>query len=139
MLDLFGHDTVNKNTEKVLLSERELDFVCDAIFAEGELLKELGVNLEKLRSLKNTTHITPIRKEAWAEFAWVFDLGEPAFVTFDTACDVCGADAENLRTAIGREFGDEILLMYESICARIPEKASRFTLRLRHYIHLKIN
>ena len=54
MLDLFGHDTVNKNTEKVLLSERELDFVCDAIFAEGELLKELGVNLEKLRSLKNT-------------------------------------------------------------------------------------
>ena len=138
MLDLFEQEEQESST-KVCFSERELDFVVDAIFCEGELLKELGISLQKLRDLKQSTQITPIRKQAWDEFVWVFDLGEPALVTFDMACDVCGADAQGLRAAIGRAFRNEILLMYEFLCARLPDRASCLKRRLCEYVKLKTN
>ena len=52
MLDLFEQEELESST-KVCFSERELDFVFDAIFCEGELLKELGISLQKLRDLKD--------------------------------------------------------------------------------------
>lgn len=136
MNDLFG-DAID-DVEKARFSDNEVELFFDNVIFEGELIKELGCNLEKLRGLNGSDKFNAIRKVAWGDFAWVYNLGESAPLSFDLACDLCGADAENIRAAISREFGNELRIMYKTVSARIPEDATLIGRRLGWYVSLSI-
>lgn len=136
MLDLLGME-IPDPVMKVVFSEAEVDSLYVNIISEGELLNDLGANLEKLKDMKGDLRINTVRKNVWNDLIWVYELDEPSPVPFDLACEVCGADAEGIRSAISQEFGDEIRLMYKVICAQIPGSAEKFTMRLRRYARIE--
>lgn len=133
MQDLFGMEI---EEERILLSENELDNLVDNIIFEGELIVQIGVNLQKLKNQKSTEKINPVRKVAWEDFLWVYDLGLPATLPFDRACDASRADAENIRCMISKEFGDEIRTMYAVIINRLPECTEEISRKLGRYVNL---
>ena len=70
------------------------------------------------RLLKTEDHFLfcAARREAWEDLMWVYDLYEsPPYIPFDTACDVVGLDAEDIRSAISNEFGDELRRLSQTI------------------------
>ena len=134
MQDLFGTEV---EEERPVLSDAELDNLVENIFFEGELIAQVGVNLQKLKTQKSTEKISPARKVAWEDFLWIYDLGMPAALSFDKACEASNADAENIRCMISREFCDEIRIMCEVLTTRIPECGEEISRKLGRYIKLK--
>lgn len=133
MQDLFGTELdVNENQ---VLSEDEIDNLVENIFFEGELIAQVGANLEKLKNQKSTK-INPVRKMAWEDFLWIYDLGMPAALSFDRACEASNADAENIRCMVSKKFGDEIRTMCQVITTRMPECAEEISRKLSRYVKL---
>jgi len=139
MLDLFGQEVPPKHTAKAVFSDVEIDGIFDNILNEGELLKDLAANLKKLRRLKDKAQITAARKTAWIDLVWVFGLDEPSNVPFEVACCVCGANDENIRAAISREFANEIRMMHGVITARLPHLHEKWTRHLGRYVCLGVH
>lgn len=133
MNDLFG---VEIEDVRSFFSEQEVDDFLDNVIFEGELIKQVGSNLQELKSQKTTDKFNPVRKVAWEDFLWIYDLGMPATVSFDTACDATNSDAEHIRCMISREFADEIRTMYETIITRLPECSEEISRKLRRYVTL---
>lgn len=137
MLDLFEME-VPEPPRRIAFSELEVDEIYDHIIGEGELLRDLAANLEKLQKMDpSDLSINKVRKTAWNDFIWVFGIDEPSPVPFDTACEVCGADAENIRAGISKAFGDEIRLMHKALCGQVPHMTQRLTLYLGRYVRLE--
>lgn len=140
MQDLFGQETTvyrghPLSTEK--FTDEESDQVLDDVVYEGMLLKQTADTLAKLKNLGDSSVIGQVRREAWEEFMWIYDLWHtPAYVPFDTACAIAGADAEKLRGSISHMFADEINLMFDTVVAKQPEERTHLISKLRHYIDL---
>lgn len=132
MQDLFGTEL---DEERPVLSEDEIDNLVENIFFEGELIAQVGANLEKLKNQKSTK-INPVRKMAWEDFLWIYDLGMPAALSFDRACEASNADAENIRCMVSKKFGDEIRTMCQVITTRMPECAEEISRKLSRYVKL---
>lgn len=136
MQDLFGMQ-MPEMVRKVVFTDAEVDDMFDHIIGEGELLKDMASNLEKLKSLeKGDLSINQVRKAAWNDIIWAFGLDEPSPVPFDVACDFCGVDSDNIRAGISREFGDEVRLMHQVICAQLPHLREKLTRHLGRFVSL---
>lgn len=133
MQDLFGTEV---EEERPALSESELENLVENIFFEGELIKQVSANLKNLKNQKSTERISPARKAAWEDFLWVYELGMPAALSFDKACEISNADSEKIRCMISRGFSDEIRTMCKVLTARIPECEEEFSRKLGRYIKL---
>ena len=139
MIDLFGAD-VPEPARRIAFSDMEVDEIYDHLIGEGELLKDLASNLEKLQKINpNDLSMNAVRKAAWKDFIWVFGIDEPSPIPFDIACDICGADDECIRAGISKAFGTEIRMMHKSLCAQVPHLSQRLTLYLGRYVDLELN
>lgn len=138
--DLFGHEVeVHRGCplDPVRFSDEEAETIMEDVVYSGMLIEQMASNLKRLRGVKGTTTMNPSRRDAWTDLMWAFDLWMfPAGLPFDTACDLAGADAEEIRSAISKEFGDELRLLVDMIVSRYPDQRQRLQLRLRHYIVL---
>ena len=74
MMDLFGAD-VPEPARRMTFSSAEVDEIYDHLVGEGELLKDLASNLEKLQKINpNDLSMNAVRKAAWKDFIWVFGI-----------------------------------------------------------------
>jgi len=145
--DLFGNNV--KTLEGRLIepsqpfTEAEAEEIVNEVIHGGELLEQLAYNLMRLRRLLKTEDnflFGAARRDAWEDLMWVYDLYEsPPYIPFDTACDVVGLDAEDIRSAISNEFGDELRRLSQTIRSRFPEKTAHLRQRLGKYIVLDLH
>jgi hypothetical protein len=140
MQDLFGQDTTVYRGQPLItkaFTDEESERVLDDVVFEGMLLKQTAETLAKLKNLGESQAIGQVRRDAWEEFMWVFDLwATPAYVTFDTACSMVSADAEAIRGRISHTFAKEIRQMFDAVVAQHPEERGNLINRMRHYIDL---
>jgi hypothetical protein len=138
MQDLFGQDVEvfrGQPTERISFSEKEIDTITEDVIYSGMLIEQMASNLKKVRAIKGTTNLTAVRRAAWVDLMWCFDLWDtPSKLPFDTACDLVSADSEQIRSAISVQFADEIRMMVTMIVSTYPDEASRLQARLRPYL-----
>jgi hypothetical protein len=140
MQDLFGQEMNvyrGQPMQTPAFTNDESERVLEDVVFDGMLLKQTAETLAKLKNLGESQAIGQVRREAWEEFMWIYDLwATPAYITFDTACAMVNADAEAIRGRISHTFAKEIRQMFEAVVAQHPEERANLILRMRHYIDL---
>ena len=140
MQDLFGQEVEvfrGQPTETVSFSEQEIDTITEDVIYSGMLIEQMGSNLKKVRAIKDVATLNAVRRAAWIDLMWCFDLWDtPSKLPFDTACDLVQANAEEIRGAISSQFAGEIRMMTEMVITRFPEEQERFVRRLRPYLQI---
>lgn len=145
MLDLFGNETTavyrGQPIKDVSFSDEEAELFAEEVLFSGILIEQLAADLKKISRIgQDDSRMTHARREAWSGLIWAFDLwASPARITFDTACDLVGADSEVIRAAISVEFGAEIRLMCSTIAGRFPDEGKRVAKKLARYVDLRVN
>lgn len=118
-------------------TEEQVDALMVDVLDNGNLLDDAASVLKAFKNAveRGLTTVNEVVKAAIEEVLWLFSLyEEPSPVSFDAACAAAGMDSENVLAMFSRKFGNEIRMVHEYVCGRLPEMRERFVKRLSPYV-----